>query len=134
MITIDVGLQVDIELSKSLYDVYLLVPFGNAKRKKKEIEYVWHVVGTRMCELKCLNALHVYLSLIRYDRGNVTTMTTKCQDLIDKARATLVGNGSLLQKLQLSAGVPVTSDSDDPSYASFNQIGLSNMKYSATRR
>ncbi|PHU08800.1 hypothetical protein BC332_20660 [Capsicum chinense] len=55
-------------------------------------------------------------------------------DLIDKARATLVGNGSLLQKLQLSAGVPVTSDSDDPSYASFNQIGLSNMKYSATRR
>ncbi|KAM3270607.1 hypothetical protein P3S67_028809 [Capsicum chacoense] len=43
------------------------------------------------------------------------------QDLIDKARATLVGNGSLLQKLQLSAGVPVTSDSDDPSYASFNQ-------------
>ncbi|KAF3673776.1 hypothetical protein FXO38_05510 [Capsicum annuum] len=44
------------------------------------------------------------------------------QDLIDKARATVVGNRLLLQKLLLSAGVPVTSDSDDPSYASFNQV------------
>ncbi|KAJ8561146.1 hypothetical protein K7X08_027336 [Anisodus acutangulus] len=44
------------------------------------------------------------------------------QDLMDKARATLVGNRSLLQRLQLSAGVPIIRDSDDPSYASFNQV------------
>nr|GLL32769.1 uncharacterized protein LOC109171953 [Ipomoea trifida] len=44
------------------------------------------------------------------------------QDLIDKARTTLVGNRSLLQKLQASAGVPVIDDSNDPEFANFNQV------------
>ncbi|XP_052204165.1 uncharacterized protein LOC127809421 isoform X2 [Diospyros lotus] len=44
------------------------------------------------------------------------------QDLIDKARMTLVGNRSLLQRLQVSAGVHLTSDVDDPAYTNFNQI------------
>uniref|UniRef100_A0A5B7A3H8 Protein FAM33A n=1 Tax=Davidia involucrata TaxID=16924 RepID=A0A5B7A3H8_DAVIN len=44
------------------------------------------------------------------------------QDLIDKARMTLVGNRSLVQRLQASAGVPVTSDSDDTAYTNFNQV------------
>ncbi|KAI7998399.1 hypothetical protein ACSBR2_035740 [Camellia fascicularis] len=44
------------------------------------------------------------------------------QDLIDKARTTLVGNRSSLQRLQASTGIPVTSDSDDPAYTNFNQI------------
>nr|GMD21754.1 spindle and kinetochore-associated protein 2-like [Ipomoea batatas]GMD23325.1 spindle and kinetochore-associated protein 2-like [Ipomoea batatas]GMD24707.1 spindle and kinetochore-associated protein 2-like [Ipomoea batatas] len=44
------------------------------------------------------------------------------QDLIDKARSTLVGNRSLLQKLQASAGVPVIDDSNDPEFANFNQV------------
>ncbi|CAA0814992.1 Unknown protein [Striga hermonthica] len=44
------------------------------------------------------------------------------QDLIDKARTLLVGNRTQLQRLQSSAGVPVTSDADDPAYVSFNQI------------
>ncbi|XAR71477.1 hypothetical protein NMG60_11028754 [Bertholletia excelsa] len=44
------------------------------------------------------------------------------QDLIDKASTTLVGNRVLLQRLQASCGVPVTSDSDDPAYTNFNQI------------
>ncbi|KAA8525650.1 hypothetical protein F0562_007468 [Nyssa sinensis] len=44
------------------------------------------------------------------------------QDLVDKATMTLVGNRSLLQRLQASTGVPVTSDCDDPAYTNFNQI------------
>ncbi|KAL0330168.1 UNVERIFIED_CONTAM: hypothetical protein Sradi_5003500 [Sesamum radiatum] len=44
------------------------------------------------------------------------------QDLIDKARTLLVGNRTLLQRLQESSGAPVTSDADDPVFASFNQI------------
>ncbi|XP_059640394.1 uncharacterized protein LOC132282665 [Cornus florida] len=44
------------------------------------------------------------------------------QDLIDKTRTTLVGNRSLLQRLQASTGAPVTSDSDDLAYTDFNQI------------
>ncbi|XP_073303751.1 uncharacterized protein [Primulina huaijiensis] len=44
------------------------------------------------------------------------------QDLIDKARTVLVGNKTLLQRLQASAGVPVACDADDLSYDNFNQI------------
>ncbi|KAL0393909.1 UNVERIFIED_CONTAM: hypothetical protein Slati_4357100 [Sesamum latifolium] len=44
------------------------------------------------------------------------------QDLIDKARTLLVGNRTLLQRVQASSGAPVTSDADDPAFASFNQI------------
>lgn len=44
------------------------------------------------------------------------------QDLIDKARTTLVGNRSLVQRMQASMGIPVASDSDDTSYANFNQV------------
>ncbi|OVA03165.1 hypothetical protein BVC80_8085g5 [Macleaya cordata] len=44
------------------------------------------------------------------------------QDLIDKARTGLVGNRSLLQRMQTSSGIPPTSDSDDPAYTNFNQI------------
>ncbi|KAH7841743.1 hypothetical protein Vadar_033706 [Vaccinium darrowii] len=44
------------------------------------------------------------------------------QDLIDKARTTLVGNVSSLQRLQASTGVAITSDSQDPAYTNFNKI------------
>lgn len=46
------------------------------------------------------------------------------QDLIDKARTTLVGNRNLLQHMQAPMGIPVTSDSDDPAFANFNQVSL----------
>lgn len=45
------------------------------------------------------------------------------QDLIDKAKTILVGNRSLLQRMQASTGIPVTDDSNDPSYTNFNQVG-----------
>lgn len=44
------------------------------------------------------------------------------QDLIDKARTTIVGNRASLRKLQTSVGIPVTSDSDDPAYTNFNEV------------
>ncbi|XP_042491999.1 uncharacterized protein LOC122071678 isoform X2 [Macadamia integrifolia] len=44
------------------------------------------------------------------------------QDLIDKAKTVLVGNRSLLQRMQASSGIPITSDSDDTAFSNFNQI------------
>ncbi|KAK9698168.1 hypothetical protein RND81_08G086400 [Saponaria officinalis] len=44
------------------------------------------------------------------------------QDLIDKARSILVGNRSMVQRMQASVGVPVISDSEDSAFSSFNQI------------
>ncbi|KAL2454738.1 hypothetical protein Adt_13768 [Abeliophyllum distichum] len=44
------------------------------------------------------------------------------QDLIDKARTILVGNRLMVQRLQSSTGVPVTSENGNTAYASFNQI------------
>lgn len=44
------------------------------------------------------------------------------QDLIDIARTVLVGNRTMLHKLQSSTGVPLTGDADDDAYESFNQV------------
>ncbi|XP_057799322.1 uncharacterized protein LOC131015092 isoform X2 [Salvia miltiorrhiza] len=45
------------------------------------------------------------------------------QDLIDKARTLLVGNRTMLHRLQVSTGVPLTGDADgDDAYESFNQV------------
>ncbi|MFS8030126.1 putative spindle and kinetochore-associated protein [Helianthus anomalus] len=44
------------------------------------------------------------------------------QDLIDKARTTIVGNRASLQRLQTSMGIPVTNDSDDSAYTNFNEV------------
>ncbi|KAF5185392.1 Rrp12-like protein [Thalictrum thalictroides] len=44
------------------------------------------------------------------------------QDLIDKASTVLVGNRSLVQRMQASSGIPSSSDSDDPAYTNLKQI------------
>ncbi|KAL9239815.1 hypothetical protein vseg_014098 [Gypsophila vaccaria] len=44
------------------------------------------------------------------------------QDLIDKARSILVGNRSMVERMQASVGVPVPDDSEDSAFSSFNQI------------
>ncbi|KAI3858516.1 hypothetical protein MKX03_018813 [Papaver bracteatum] len=44
------------------------------------------------------------------------------QDLIDKARMSLVSNRSLVQQMQVSSGILPTNDSDDPAYTNLNQI------------
>ncbi|GAA0166086.1 hypothetical protein Leryth_012057 [Lithospermum erythrorhizon] len=44
------------------------------------------------------------------------------QELIDKARTIIVGNRSLLQRLQASTGTPVTTDDEDPGFTNFNQV------------
>lgn len=69
------------------------------------------------------------VSRIKKIQDDVSSLKEQCgellaakQDLIDKARTTLVGNRISLQRLQASTGVPITSDSDDPAYSNFNQI------------
>ncbi|XP_021889394.1 uncharacterized protein LOC110808268 isoform X1 [Carica papaya] len=66
---------------------------------------------------------------IKKVQEDVLTLKEQCrellsakQELIDKARTTLVGNRSILQRMQASLDVPTTSDADDPAFASFNQI------------
>ncbi|CAN1341783.1 hypothetical protein LINPERPRIM_LOCUS39281 [Linum perenne] len=44
------------------------------------------------------------------------------QDLIDKARATLLGNNNVIHRMQVSTGIPPTSVDDDPAFADFNQV------------
>lgn len=46
------------------------------------------------------------------------------QDLIDKARATLVGNRNLVQRMEASLGISPNSDSDDSAFANFNLVNL----------
>ncbi|PIA46015.1 hypothetical protein AQUCO_01600347v1 [Aquilegia coerulea] len=44
------------------------------------------------------------------------------QDLIDKASTVLIGNRSLVQRMQASSGIPTSTDSDDPAYTNLKQI------------
>ncbi|KNA19385.1 hypothetical protein SOVF_062080 [Spinacia oleracea] len=44
------------------------------------------------------------------------------QDLIDKASSILVGNRSMVHRMQASVGIPMTSDSEDAAFSSFDQI------------
>ncbi|KAK1292208.1 hypothetical protein QJS10_CPB17g00151 [Acorus calamus] len=49
-------------------------------------------------------------------------LLTAKQDLIDNARSILVGNRSLLQRLQASCGLPVIRNSEDAAYMNLVQI------------
>ncbi|KAJ4707743.1 spindle and kinetochore-associated protein 2 [Melia azedarach] len=44
------------------------------------------------------------------------------QDLIDKARTVLVGNRSLVQRMQAPLDIPVISESEDHGFANFKQV------------
>ncbi|KAL0323978.1 UNVERIFIED_CONTAM: hypothetical protein Scaly_2364900 [Sesamum calycinum] len=55
------------------------------------------------------------------------------QDLIDKARTLLVGNRTLLQRLQESSGAPVTSDADDPVFCELQSVRLCIICQQATK-
>ncbi|KAL5699096.1 hypothetical protein ACHQM5_030043 [Ranunculus cassubicifolius] len=69
------------------------------------------------------------LSRIKKIQEDLNSVKIQCgellsakQDLIDKARATLVANRSLVQRMQISSGVSTTNDSEDPAYTNFNKI------------
>ncbi|CAI9094707.1 OLC1v1030494C2 [Oldenlandia corymbosa var. corymbosa] len=66
---------------------------------------------------------------IKKIQADVSSLKEQCrelleakQGLIDKARMVLVGNRSMLQKLQASTRIPVTDDSSDSAYSNFSQI------------
>ncbi|XP_065850197.1 uncharacterized protein [Euphorbia lathyris] len=66
---------------------------------------------------------------IKKIQDDLATLKVQCrellaakQDLIDKAQTTLVGNRSLLQRMQASMGIPVASADEDSAFANFNQI------------
>ncbi|KAB1204772.1 hypothetical protein CJ030_MR8G027381 [Morella rubra] len=77
----------------------------------------------------CLQANPINLvSRIKKMQEDLLNLKEQChellaakQDLIDKARTTLIGNRSLLQRMQASVGIPLTCDSDDSAFANFNQ-------------
>ncbi|KAM7459608.1 hypothetical protein LguiA_036602 [Lonicera macranthoides] len=69
------------------------------------------------------------VSRIKKIQDDISSIKDQCrellaakQNLIDKASTTLVGNRSLLQRLQASTGIFVTRDSDDTAYTNFNEI------------
>ncbi|KAI5556105.1 hypothetical protein BDE02_18G012600 [Populus trichocarpa] len=66
---------------------------------------------------------------IKKVQGDLTVLKGQCQellaakqDLIDKARTVLVGNRNLIQRMEVSIGVDVTGDAEDPAFVNFNQI------------
>ncbi|XP_022750347.1 spindle and kinetochore-associated protein 2-like [Durio zibethinus] len=69
------------------------------------------------------------VSRIKKIQEELSSLTEQCrellsakQDLIDKARTTLVGNRNLLHRMQTSMAIPVTSHSDDSAFTNFNQV------------
>ncbi|KAM1118505.1 hypothetical protein ACFX15_042020 [Malus domestica] len=69
------------------------------------------------------------VSRIKKIQEELSTLEDQCrellsakQDLIDKARTTLVGNRNQLQRMEASMGVLADADSDDSAYANFNQV------------
>uniref|UniRef100_A0A2P2KAQ7 Protein FAM33A n=1 Tax=Rhizophora mucronata TaxID=61149 RepID=A0A2P2KAQ7_RHIMU len=69
------------------------------------------------------------VSRIKKIQEDLTFLNDQCrellaakQDLIDKARTTLIGNRSLLQRMQASVGIPLNTESEDPALANFNQV------------
>ncbi|XP_011036717.1 PREDICTED: uncharacterized protein LOC105134123 [Populus euphratica] len=66
---------------------------------------------------------------IKKVQGDLTVLKDQCQellaakqDLIDKARTVLVGNRNLIQRMEVSIGVDVTGDAEDPAFVNFNQV------------
>ncbi|KAJ6354773.1 hypothetical protein OIU77_005386 [Salix suchowensis] len=69
---------------------------------------------------------------IKKVQGDLTVLKDQCQellaakqDLIDKARTVLVGNRNLIQRMEVSMGVGVTGDAEDPAFVNFNQASFS---------
>ncbi|KAB2627959.1 hypothetical protein D8674_032754 [Pyrus ussuriensis x Pyrus communis] len=69
------------------------------------------------------------VSRIKKIQEELSTLEDQCrellsakQDLIDKARTTLVGNRNQLQRMEASMGVFADADSDDSAFANFNQV------------
>ncbi|KAL6216018.1 hypothetical protein ACLB2K_009245 [Fragaria x ananassa] len=69
------------------------------------------------------------VSRIKKIQQDLSTLEDQCrhlltakQDLIDKARTTLVGNRNLVQRMEASMGISPTTDSHDSAFANFNQI------------
>ncbi|CAN6539534.1 unnamed protein product [Malus baccata var. baccata] len=69
------------------------------------------------------------VSRIKKIQEELSTLEDHCrqllsakQDLIDKARTTLVGNRNQLQRMETSMGVFADADSDDSAFANFNQV------------
>ncbi|XP_047339319.1 uncharacterized protein LOC124942807 [Impatiens glandulifera] len=69
------------------------------------------------------------VSRIKKVEEDLSTLKDQCrellaakQDLIDKARMTLVGNKLSVQRMQSSLNIPVANDNEDPAYANFNQV------------
>ncbi|KAK2658859.1 hypothetical protein Ddye_005392 [Dipteronia dyeriana] len=67
------------------------------------------------------------VSRVKKLQEDLSTLKDQCQellsgkqDLIDKAQTTLVGNRTLVQRMQASLGVP--GESEDPAFDSFKQV------------
>ncbi|CAN0860512.1 hypothetical protein LINGRAHAP2_LOCUS7963 [Linum grandiflorum] len=66
---------------------------------------------------------------IKKVQDEVTELMDRCrellaakQDLIDKARATLLGNNTVINRMQVSTGIPPTSVDEDSAFTDFNQV------------
>lgn len=101
-------------LSKTHHDLNLV-----SFKLEKEFQQVYSDNTNPMKLVSRINKLQQELASIQQ---HCRELLAAKQDVIDKARATLVSNRSLLQKLQTHAGVPIIDDNNDPEFVNFNQV------------
>lgn len=95
-----------------------------------DLSIVYHKLEKEFGQIYPDNANPIMLvSRIKKVQDDLVSLKEQCrevlaakQDLIDKARTTLVGNKLLVQQLEASTGVAVTKDSDDSSYSNFKEV------------
>ncbi|RAL47944.1 hypothetical protein DM860_015731 [Cuscuta australis] len=101
-------------LSKSHHDLNLV-----SFKLEKEFQHVYSDNTNPMKLVSRINKIQQELASIQ---EQCRELLAAKQDVIDKARATLVLNRSLLQKLQTHAGLPIIDDSNDPEFVNFSQV------------
>ncbi|KAB8433045.1 hypothetical protein FH972_025003 [Carpinus fangiana] len=64
------------------------------------------------------------VSRMKKKQEDLLTLKEQCHELLAAKQISLKKKKkrSLLQRMQASVGIPLTSDSDDPAFANFNQI------------
>ncbi|KAK7260989.1 hypothetical protein RIF29_27292 [Crotalaria pallida] len=95
-----------------------------------DLSVVHHRLDMEFQQLYPNNANPMKLvSRIKKVQEDISTLKGQChkllaakQDLIDKAQRTLVENRNLVQRMQASLCIPVTSEDNDDAFTNFKQI------------
>ncbi|EEF46843.1 uncharacterized protein LOC8274152 [Ricinus communis] len=101
-------------LKKANHDLILV-----QLKLEKEFQQVYPDNANPMKLVNRIKKIQEDLSILKEQCGELLAAK---QDLIDKARTSLVGNRNQIQRMQASVRIPLTTVDEDPAFANFNQI------------